>query len=126
MIASKRSDSSWYCKRMPDEDEDAGVRATTASRYRALLDVSSAAAEQPTVEALLHSLRSVLSHVSAFHGAGLYLLSDDGKTLQLVAMERPADGPPIPPRTEVARAGVIARVLDEQRPSTSRTWRRKC
>jgi formate hydrogenlyase transcriptional activator len=102
--------------RMPDEDEDSGVRAATASRYRALLDVSSAAAEQPTVEALLHSLRDVLSHVSAFHGAGLYLLSDDAKTLQLVAIDRPPDGPLIPPGTEVARGGVIARVLDEQRP----------
>ncbi len=81
-----------------------------------MLDVSSAAAEQPTVEALLHSLRDVLSHVSAFHGAGLCLLSDDAKTLQLVAIDRPPDGPPIPPGTEVARAGVIARVLDEQRP----------
>ena len=41
-------------------------------------------------------LRGVLSNVSAFHGAGLYLLSDRGDTLRLAAVERPADGPPIP------------------------------
>ena len=86
-------------------------------RYRALLDVSSAAAKQPTVQALLHSLRSLLSHVSVFHGAGLYLLSDEAKTLRLVAIDRPADGPLIPPESEVARAGVFARVLDEQQPA---------
>ena len=58
-------------------DDDSAQQTATEDRYRALLDVSSAAAKQPTVEALLHSLRGLLSHVSAFHGAGLYLLSDD-------------------------------------------------
>jgi formate hydrogenlyase transcriptional activator len=96
---------------------DIEQQTATEDRYRALLDVSSAAAKQPTVEAFLHSLRSLLSRVSAFHGAGLYLLSDDAKTLRLVAIDRPADGPLIPPDIEVARAGVIARVLDEQRPA---------
>jgi len=92
-------------------------QTATQDRYRALLDLSSAAAKQPTVEALLHSLRGLLSHVSAFHGAALYLLSEDANTLTLVAIDRPADGPLIPPGSEVARAGVVARVLDEQRPA---------
>jgi formate hydrogenlyase transcriptional activator len=99
--------------RMPGEGLE---RQPADDRYRALLDVSSAAARQPTLQALLHSLHGVLSHVSAFHGAGVYLLNDRGDTLRLVAIERPADGPLIPQGTEVSRTGVMARVLDEQRP----------
>ncbi len=40
----------------------------TDERYRALLDVSSAIAEQPTVKAVLHSLRGVLSATCRLHG----------------------------------------------------------
>jgi formate hydrogenlyase transcriptional activator len=97
-------------------DEDGRERNATEGKYRALLDVSTAAAKQPTLEALLHSLRDVLSHVSAFHGAGIYLLSDDGKTLQLVAIEPAPDGPLIPLGNTLARTGVVERVLQEQQP----------
>jgi hypothetical protein len=41
-------------------ESSAGL-APTDSRYRVLLDASSATVEQPTVKAVLHSLREVLS-----------------------------------------------------------------
>ena len=40
---------------------------TTEDRYRSLLDASSTLAEQPTVKAVLHSLRDVLSSSSRLH-----------------------------------------------------------
>ena|SRR5205809_7467674 len=42
-------------------------------RYRTALDAFSAVADQPTVRAVLHSLRGVLSRSSRLHGAHLYL-----------------------------------------------------
>jgi len=50
-------------------------------RYRALLDVSRAMVAQPTVKAVLHSLRDVLSNSIRLHGADLYLLDSDPCTL---------------------------------------------
>ena len=48
--------------RVPENNE--GL-APAYSRYRALLDVSAALIEQPTVKAVLHSLRDVLSRAFA-------------------------------------------------------------
>ena len=53
----------------------------TEDRYRMLLGASSALADQPTVKAVLQSLRGVLSSTSRLHGAELYVLSDDGESL---------------------------------------------
>ena len=78
--------------RMPDDNE--GL-APTNSRYRALLDVSSAMVEQPTVKAVLHSLRDVLSSSCRLHGAHLYVLGGDGETLHLLDFDREADAPAI-------------------------------
>jgi len=94
----------------------AGEKTATDGRYRALLDVSSAMVEQPTVEAILHSLRAVLSNITAFHGADLYLLSDDGKDLQLVGFDRAPDAPPIPKGTKLPLTSTAERVLREQKP----------
>ena len=55
--------------------------SSTEDRYRTLLDASSTLADQPTVKAVLHSLRGVLSSTSRLHGAELCVLSDDGESL---------------------------------------------
>src|SRR5271157_1828252 len=85
-------------------------------RYRSLLDASSTLADQPTVKAVLHSVRSVLSSISKLHGAELYVLSDDGDSLYTFEFDRDADAPAIKIGTSVLRIGAVARVLDEQKP----------
>src|SRR5512146_2635441 len=91
-----------------------GDRRATDGRYRALLDVSSAIAEQPTVDAILCTLRGVLSNVAAFQGAELFLLSDDGKELQFIAFDRAPDAPPIPKGTKIRVTPAIEQALREQ------------
>jgi formate hydrogenlyase transcriptional activator len=86
------------------------------SRYRTLLDVSRAMAEQPTVKAVLHSLRDVLSSTSSLHGFELYLLSNDGDSLYTFESDRDADAPAIKIGSKVLRIGAVARTLDEQKP----------
>ena len=88
----------------------------TDSRYRALLDVSSAIVQQPTVQAMLHSVRGVLSKISGVYSAGLYLLTDDGKALKVIGLDRASEGTPIPLGTEVACTGVAAQVLQTRKP----------
>src|SRR5215475_12969810 len=96
--------------------ENTELIIVTYRRYRALLDVSSAVVEQPTVEAVLNSLRGVLSNISVLHGADLYLLNDDGSTLQLYAFDRGPDEPPIGIGTRLPRTDTVSRVMDEQQP----------
>ena len=69
---------------------------TNADRYRTLLNVSGAVAGEPSVEAILCSLRPLLANISALHGADLFLLDDGDKTLQLFAFDRAPDAPKIP------------------------------
>jgi len=88
----------------------------TDSRYRALLDVSSAIVQQPTVQAMLHSVRGVLSKISGVYSAGLYLLTDNGKALKVIGLDRASEGTPIPIGTEVACTGVGAQVLQTRKP----------
>ena len=97
--------------RMPDDNE--GL-APTNSRYRALLDVSSAMVEQPTVKAVLHSLRDVLSSSCRLHGAHLYVLGGDGETLHLLDFDREADAPAIRIGTRISLTGAAARALEER------------
>jgi formate hydrogenlyase transcriptional activator len=94
----------------------AGLALADSSRYKALLDVSSTIAQQPTVEAVLHSLRGVLSNISALHGVELYVLSDDGDSMHVFAFDRDADAPAFKVGTKVLRIGAVARVLEEQKP----------
>jgi formate hydrogenlyase transcriptional activator len=88
----------------------------TEDRYRTLLDASSTIADQPTVKAVLHSLRDVLSSTSRLHGAELFVLSDDGDSLATFEFDRDADAPAIRVGTRVLRIGAVAEVLDEQKP----------
>ena len=90
--------------------------AKTEERYRTLLDLSNTVADQPTVKAVLHSLRSLLSSSSKLHGAELYVFSNDGSGLHVLEFDRDADAPPIKVGTKLSRIGAVARVLDEQTP----------
>ena len=86
------------------------------NRYRTLLDASSAIADQPTVNAVLHSLRDLLSSTSNLHGAFLYLLSRDRNSVELLDFDREADAPAISAGVRLLRTSAIAKVLDEQTP----------
>src|SRR5215472_14024885 len=88
----------------------------TEDRYRTLLEASCALADQPTLKALLHSLRDVLSKTCTLHGAHLYVLSADGNSLHMLDFDREPDAPAINIGTKIARIGAVARVLEEQRP----------
>src|SRR5579859_3155216 len=99
--------------RMPENNEGS---APTNSRYRALLDVSSAMVEQPTVKAILHSLRDVLSSSCRLHGVDIYVLGSSGDTLHLLDFDREADAPAIKIGTKISLIGAAARVLAEREP----------
>ncbi len=89
---------------------------STEDRYRTLLDASTTLADQPTVKAVLHSLRDVLSSTCKIHGAHLYILDGGGESLQVLAFDQEADAPAIKVGTKVSRIGAAAQVLEEQRP----------
>jgi hypothetical protein len=88
----------------------------SVSRYRALLDVSSAMVEQPTVKAVLHSLRDVLSSSCRLHGVDIYVLGSSGDTLHLLDFDREAHAPAIKSGTKISLIGAVARVLAEREP----------
>src|SRR6516164_10932898 len=97
-------------------EENSGGLTVADSRYRALLDASRAIVEQPTVKAVLHSLRDVLSSSCRLHGAFLYALSSDGESLHVLEFDREADAPAIKVGTKISRIGAAARALEEQQP----------
>ena len=97
-------------------EETSARLAPTDSRYRALLDVSAALVEQPTVKAVLHSLRDVLSSSVRLHGTDLYLLDSDRETLHLIEFDRAADAPAIRIGTKISRIGAAAHALEQQEP----------
>src|SRR5215469_966016 len=88
----------------------------TEDRYRTLLDASTTLADQPTLKAVLRSLRDVLSNVSTLHGADLYVLSDDGASLHLLESDKDVDGPVINIGTRIPCVGAGAEVLARQEP----------
>src|ERR1700740_3413707 len=96
--------------------ESSAAVAPSDSRYRALLDVSSAMVEQPTVKAVLHSFRAVLSSSCRLHGAHLYVLGSDGESLHLLEFDREADAPAIKIGTKISRIGEAARALEDLEP----------
>jgi formate hydrogenlyase transcriptional activator len=89
---------------------------STEDRYRTLLDASSTFANQPTIKAVLHSLRDVLSSTSRLHGTELYVLNDAQDSLRVLEFDRDPDAPPFKIGTKVSRIGAAARVLEEQKP----------
>src|ERR1700722_13284062 len=100
---------------MPMPEDKEGL-AHAHSRYRALLDVSRALVEQPTVKAVLHSLRDGLSSSVRLHGADLYLLDSDHETLHILEFDREADAPAIKVGTKISRIGAAAQALEQQEP----------
>jgi hypothetical protein len=96
-------------------EDDVGV-APAQNRYRALLDVSAALVEQPTVKAVLHSLREVLSSSVRLHGTDLYLLDSGQQTLHLLEFDREADAPAIKVGTKISKIGAAAQALEQQEP----------
>src|SRR5271157_876301 len=89
---------------------------STEDRYRTLLDASCTFADQPTVKAVLHSLRDVLSSTSRLHGIELYVLNDEQDSLRVFEFDRDPDAPAFKIGTKVSRIGAAARVLEEQKP----------
>ena len=89
---------------------------STEDRYRTLLDASSTLADKPTIKAVLHSLRDVLSSISRLHGTELYVLDDDEQSLHVLEFDRDPDAPAFKIGTKVSRIGAVARVLEEQKP----------
>ena len=92
------------------------VMTSAEDRYRTLLDMSSTLADQPTVKAMVHSLRDLLSSSCTIHGAHLYLLDSEGDGLYLFEFDQAPDAPPVKTGTKIPRIGAPARVLDEQKP----------
>ena len=97
--------------------ENSARLAPTDNKYRALLEASSAIAQQSSLQAALHSVRSVLSNISGVYSAGLYLLTDDGKAVKVIALDRASEGSPIPIGAEVPCTGVAAQVLQTREPA---------
>jgi formate hydrogenlyase transcriptional activator len=92
------------------------VMTSSDDRYRTLLDASRTVADQPTVKAVLHSLRGLLSITCRLHGVHLYVLDDDGESLHVLEFDREPDAPAIKTGTKILRIGAAARVLEEQEP----------
>ncbi len=92
------------------------IMRSTEERYRSMLDASSALADQPTLKAVLHSLRDVLSTTSRLHGTELYVLDHDEQSLRVLDFDRDPDAPALKIGTRVSRIGAVARVLEEQKP----------
>ena len=61
------------------------------TRYRALLKISGTVGTQPTVDAVLHSLATLLSNVVSFDDIALLLFDPSGQRLALRAFERSHD-----------------------------------
>jgi formate hydrogenlyase transcriptional activator len=89
---------------------------STEDRYRTLLNAPSAVADQPTIQAVLHSLRDVLSSTCDIHGAHLYILDGGGESLHVLGFDREADAPAIKTGTKISCIGAAAQVIEEQKP----------
>jgi len=100
----------------PTQGKSIGGIAPIDPRYRALIDVSSAMVEQPTVKAVLHSLREVLSSSCRLHGVHLWVLGREGNSLQVLEFDREADAPTIKVGSVISRTGIVAQALERQQP----------
>jgi len=93
------------------------TKAEVESRYRTLLDVSTAIAAQPNVQAVLHSLRSLLSATVDFDSISLFLLDPTGKLARIIAFDQTIEAPSIEVGTQISIAGTsIEKAINEQIP----------
>ena len=87
------------------------------TRYRALLKISRTVGAQPRVDAVLHSLATLLSNVVSFENIALLLFDPSGQRLALRALERSHADAAIEVGTEIMYAGTgLGRALKEQVP----------
>jgi formate hydrogenlyase transcriptional activator len=92
-------------------------KSAADGRYRTLLEVSGAIASQPNLNAVLQSLRRLLSSVVAFDSVSLSLLSDNGNSVRLIAFDRGSEAYQVEIGTEIPHEGsAVGRALDEQKP----------
>src|SRR5271157_5225967 len=102
--------------KLTTDQDDVSVNGEL-TRYRALLKVSGTVGAQPTVEAVLHSLATLLSNVVSFENIALLLFDPSGQRLALHAFERSHDDAAIEVGTEIMYAGTgLGRALKEQVP----------
>ena len=98
-------------------DQDDVAISGDLTRYRALLKIPGTVGAQPTVDAVLHSLATLLSNVVSFDDIALLLFDPSGQRLVLRAFERSHDDPAIEAGTEIMYAGTgLGRALKEQVP----------
>ena len=84
--------------------------------YRTLLELATAIDKQTSVQAVLKSLHKLLSAILHFDGVALMLLTEDRRSLRLVAFERGSAGPHVELGAEAPHAATAAgRAIDEQR-----------
>jgi formate hydrogenlyase transcriptional activator len=87
------------------------------TRLRALLKISSAAGTQPAVDAILHSLASLLSNVVSFDDIALLLFDSSSQHLTLRAFEHNHEEAVLEVGTEIMYADTaLGRALKEQFP----------
>lgn len=87
------------------------------TRYRALLKIPGTVAAQPTVDAVLHSLATLLSNVVSFDDIALLLFDPSGQRLMLRALERGRHDRGVEVGTEIRYAGTeLGRALEQQVP----------
>ena len=98
-------------------DQDEVAINGDLTRYRALLKISGTVGTQPTVDAVLHRLATLLSNVVSFDDIALLLFDPSGQHLALRALERSHDDAAIKVGTEIMHAGTgLGRALKEQVP----------
>ena len=68
--------------------DNTGAAGAVEGKYRFLVDIATAVAEQPGIQAVLHSLRSLMSSVVQCDEVYLFLLSPDERVARLIAFDR--------------------------------------
>ena len=91
------------------------IQAPDAS-YSRLLELATAIDKQTSVQAVLRSLHKLLSAILHFDVVALMLLTEDRRSLRLVAFERGSAGPHVDLGAEAPYAATAAgRAIEEQR-----------
>jgi formate hydrogenlyase transcriptional activator len=87
------------------------------TRYRTLLKIPGAVGAQRTIDAVLHSLATLLSNVVSFDDIALLLFDPSGQQLTLRALERGGEDPGVDVGTEIRYAGTeLGRAIEQQIP----------
>jgi len=87
------------------------------SRYRTLVEVSTALVSQPDVHAVLHSISTLVSKVVPFNSIALLLLNQDSGTAQLYALESGSQDFGVEIGTEIPfKNTALVSALEKQQP----------